>query len=96
MNAPRVVNVHQAKTHLSRLIDDAHAGETILLSVMFSRSAVSNRRRSLLIPIILISAIPIGLIVGPRYAPVVWILLFFADAARFRRSPDRQDQGEAG
>ncbi len=32
MNAPRVVNVHQAKTHLSRLIDDAHAGETILLA----------------------------------------------------------------
>ncbi len=30
--APRVVNVHQAKTHLSRLIDDAHAGETILLA----------------------------------------------------------------
>jgi len=30
--ALRVVNVHQAKTHLSRLIDDAHAGETILLA----------------------------------------------------------------
>ena len=30
--APRVVNVHQAKTHFSRLIDDAHAGETILLA----------------------------------------------------------------
>jgi len=29
---PRMVNVHQAKTHLSRLIDDAHAGETILLA----------------------------------------------------------------
>ncbi len=29
---PRVVNVHEAKTHLSRLIDDAHAGETILLA----------------------------------------------------------------
>lgn len=29
---PRVVNVHQAKTHLSRLIDDAHAGETIVLA----------------------------------------------------------------
>jgi antitoxin (DNA-binding transcriptional repressor) of toxin-antitoxin stability system len=28
----RVVNVHQAKTHLSRLIDDAHAGETIVLA----------------------------------------------------------------
>ena len=32
MDSPRVVNVHQAKTHLSRLIDDAHAGETILLA----------------------------------------------------------------
>ena len=32
MNAPRVVNVHQAKTHLSRLLDEAHAGETILLA----------------------------------------------------------------
>ena len=30
--APRIVNVHQAKTHLSRLIDDAHGGETILLA----------------------------------------------------------------
>ncbi len=28
----RIVNVHQAKTHLSRLINDAHAGETILLA----------------------------------------------------------------
>jgi antitoxin (DNA-binding transcriptional repressor) of toxin-antitoxin stability system len=27
-----VVNVHQAKTHLSRLIDDAHAAETIVLA----------------------------------------------------------------
>jgi prevent-host-death family protein len=28
----RMVNVHQAKTNLSRLIDDAHAGETIVLA----------------------------------------------------------------
>ena len=28
----RLVNVHQAKTHLSRLIDQAHAGETIVLA----------------------------------------------------------------
>ena len=28
----RVVNVHQAKTHLSRLIDEAHAGATIVLA----------------------------------------------------------------
>ncbi|MFN7898838.1 MAG: type II toxin-antitoxin system Phd/YefM family antitoxin [Synechococcaceae cyanobacterium] len=28
----RIVNVHQAKTHLARLIDAAHGGETILLA----------------------------------------------------------------
>ena len=28
----RMVNVHQAKTQLSRLIDAAHAGETIVLA----------------------------------------------------------------
>lgn len=28
----RIVNVHEAKTHFSRLIDAAHAGETILLA----------------------------------------------------------------
>jgi len=31
-SVPRMVNVHQAKTQLSRLIDDAHAGETIVLA----------------------------------------------------------------
>ena len=29
---PTVVNVHEAKTHLSRLIDRAHAGEEIILA----------------------------------------------------------------
>lgn len=28
----RMVNVHEAKTHFSRLIDAAHAGETIVLA----------------------------------------------------------------
>jgi prevent-host-death family protein len=28
----RVVNVHEAKTHLSRLLDDVHAGEEIILA----------------------------------------------------------------
>ncbi len=34
MTAPalRVVNVHEAKTHFSRLIDAAHAGETIVVA----------------------------------------------------------------
>jgi prevent-host-death family protein len=29
---PRTINVHEAKTHLSRLLDKAHAGEEIVLS----------------------------------------------------------------
>lgn len=28
----RVVNVHEAKTHLSRLLEQAHAGEEIILA----------------------------------------------------------------
>ena len=28
----RVVNIHEAKTHLSRLVDQAHAGQEILLA----------------------------------------------------------------
>ena len=29
---PRTVNMHEAKTHFSRLIDAAHAGETIVVA----------------------------------------------------------------
>lgn len=28
---PEIINVHEAKTHLSRLLDRAHAGEEIVL-----------------------------------------------------------------
>ena len=28
----RLVNVHHAKTHISRLMDDAHSGETVVLA----------------------------------------------------------------
>ncbi|EAR20252.1 type II toxin-antitoxin system Phd/YefM family antitoxin [Nitrococcus mobilis] len=28
----RIVNVHEAKTHLSRLLDEAHAGTEIILA----------------------------------------------------------------
>ncbi|MFL0770395.1 MAG: type II toxin-antitoxin system Phd/YefM family antitoxin [Prochlorococcus sp.] len=31
-NPERTVNVHEAKTHFSRLIDAAHAGETIVVA----------------------------------------------------------------
>jgi prevent-host-death family protein len=30
--AAKIVNVHEAKTHLSRLLDRAHAGEEIVIS----------------------------------------------------------------
>jgi len=29
---PKIVNVHEAKTHLSKLLDRAHAGEEIILA----------------------------------------------------------------
>ncbi|HET7267068.1 MAG TPA: type II toxin-antitoxin system prevent-host-death family antitoxin, partial [Oleiagrimonas sp.] len=29
---PEIINVHEAKTHLSRLLERAHAGEEIVLS----------------------------------------------------------------
>jgi prevent-host-death family protein len=29
---PLIVNVHEAKTHLSRLLDQAHAGQEIILA----------------------------------------------------------------
>ena len=29
---PRIVNVHDAKTHLSRLLEQAHAGQEIILA----------------------------------------------------------------
>ena len=32
MNELEIVNVHEAKTHLSRLLERAHAGEEIILA----------------------------------------------------------------
>ena len=49
----QIINVHEAKTHLSRLLDKAHAGEEIVLSkagkpyarlVPLDKSAPSQRR----------------------------------------------------
>lgn len=66
------------------------AGATVLLSVMFRRSTTHSGRRGVYVPLVLISAIPVGLVVGPRYAPIIWTLLLFGDAARFER------KGQAG
>ena len=32
MNEPEIVNIHEAKTHLSKLLERAHAGEEIILA----------------------------------------------------------------
>ena len=66
------------------------AGATILLSVMFRESATSTSRRGVIVPLILLSAIPVGLLVGPRYAPMVWIVLLLADGIRAQRLSRRR------
>jgi uncharacterized membrane protein len=66
------------------------AGATILLSFMFRQSATSTTRRGVIVPLILLSAIPVGLLVGPRYAPLVWILLLLADGSRAARLSRRR------
>ena len=36
---PRIINLHDAKAHLQRLFDDAHAGEEIVLAKACKRYA---------------------------------------------------------
>ncbi|MYB03312.1 MAG: type II toxin-antitoxin system prevent-host-death family antitoxin [Acidimicrobiaceae bacterium] len=60
---PEVVNVHQAKTHLSRLLERAHAGEEIILAKAGKPYArlmplAPKRRRGGQLP---------GLVVGPEF-----------------------------
>ncbi len=63
MTEPRIVNVHEAKTHLSRLLERAHAGEEIILAKAGKPYArlmplASKRRRGGQLP---------GLVVGPEF-----------------------------
>jgi len=58
-----IVNVHEAKTHLSRLLERAHAGEEIILAKAGKPYArlmplASKRRRGGQLP---------GLVVGPEF-----------------------------
>ena len=34
LSLPKTVNIHAAKTHLSKLVDEAHAGAEIILAKM--------------------------------------------------------------
>ena len=63
MTEPEVVNVHEAKTHLSKLLERAHAGEEIILAKAGKPYArlmplASKRRRGGQLP---------GLVVGPEF-----------------------------
>ena len=63
MTELEVVNVHEAKTHLSRLLERAHAGEEIILAKAGKPYArlmplASKRRRGGQLP---------GLVVGPEF-----------------------------
>ena len=63
MTEPEIVNVHEAKTHLSRLLERAHAGEEIILAKAGKPYArlmplASKRRRGGQLP---------GLVVGPEF-----------------------------
>ncbi|HET6587308.1 MAG TPA: type II toxin-antitoxin system Phd/YefM family antitoxin [Oleiagrimonas sp.] len=46
---PEIINVHEAKTHLSRLLERAHAGEEIVLAKAgkpYARLAPLSRHKS--------------------------------------------------
>ena len=63
MDELEIVNVHEAKTHLSRLLERAHAGEEIVLAKAGKPYArlmplAPKRRRGGQIP---------GLVVGPEF-----------------------------
>ncbi len=53
----RVVNVHEAKTHLSRLLDDVAAGDEIVL-------AKSGKPYARLVPLDQPSERPLGFVTG--------------------------------
>ena len=53
----RVINVHEAKTHLSRLLDDVQAGEEIILAKM-------GKPYARLVPIESLTEVPMGFLKG--------------------------------
>ena len=62
MNEPEIVNIHEAKTHLSKLLERAHSGEEIIRPRPVSRTRLMplapKRRRGGQVP---------GLVIGPEF-----------------------------
>lgn len=59
----RIINVHEAKTHLSRLLDEVKAGEEIILAKM-------GKPYARLVPIEPPDKVPLGFLkgeVGPEF-----------------------------
>lgn len=54
---PRIVNVHEAKTHLSRLLDDVEEGQEIIL-------ARAGKPCARLVPLEKITERPLGFVAG--------------------------------
>ncbi len=55
-----------------------------LLGVMFRLAGRPGWRRSLLVPLVFLAAIPVGLVIGPQYAPLTWFLLALVPNERRR------------
>ncbi len=53
----RIINVHEAKTHLSRLLDEVKAGEEIILAKM-------GKPYARLVPIESVREVPLGFLKG--------------------------------
>lgn len=55
----------------------AMALASVLISVLFALAGRVNSTRVLLVPLVFLAAIPIGLVIGPQYAPFAWLALSF-------------------
>lgn len=65
----------------------AMALASVLISVLFALAGRVSSTRVLLVPLIFLAAIPIGLVIGPQYAPFAWLALSFVpDGSRGARS----------
>ena len=58
-----------------------------LLGAMFRLAGRPGGRRSLLVPFVFLAAIPVGLVIGPQFAPLTWFLLALVPEERRRPAP---------
>ena len=63
------------------------ATATILLSAMFHVSGRRTLSRAILAPLIILLAIPLGLVVGAEWAPWIWLLLLLLRGDRLDNVP---------